>query len=416
MAYKDGDIERLRERIEESDEIVEADRELLIDFSDRLWLLKSTYSDARHKMLLEFGFRMARAAGPIHTSLEDREEAERIVRWIHKTYDNEDSNRNYRAALRVLGKRVGDDDEVPESLDWISSTTSSSYDPSPDPGQMLHWDDDVKPMIDETMNARDAALIAVAWDSGCRSGELHDLRVGDVSDHRHGLQVHVDGKRGERTVMLIPSVPYLKRWLEDHPRSDDATAPLWCKLRQGAGEQTSYDAFLKVPKTAAERAGVTKDVDYRNFRRSSASYLASQGVNQAVLEDHHGWRRGSSVAAHYIAVFSNKRDDALAEAHGLEVDKADTGGDLAPLECPRCGRETPRDEEFCVWCHQAIEPGAVESLREQERELRQSVLRLIREDPSLVDDIERYQDLMTVLDERPDLHADAEAFRDALDE
>jgi hypothetical protein len=109
-------------------------------------------------------------------------------------------------------------------------------------------------------------------------------------------------------------------------------------------------------------------------------------------------------------------DDALAEAHGLEVDKADTGGDLAPLECPRCGRETPRDEEFCVWCHQAIEPGAVESLREQERELRQSVLRLIREDPSLVDDIERYQDLMTVLDERPDLHADAEAFRDALDE
>ena len=72
---------------------------------------------------------------------------------------------------------------------------------------MLDWEDDVRPMINETMNARDAALLAEAWDSGVRSGELQDLTLGNVSDHKHGLQITVDGKQGQRSVMLIKSVP-----------------------------------------------------------------------------------------------------------------------------------------------------------------------------------------------------------------
>ena len=90
--------------------------------------------------------------------------------------------------------------------------------------------------------------------------------------------------------MLITSVPYLNRWLSDHPRRDDSTAPLWCKLQ--SGEEMSYQMFRKVPREAAKWAGVSKPVTFTNFRKSSTSHLASQGVNQAVLEDHHGWTRG----------------------------------------------------------------------------------------------------------------------------
>lgn len=31
---------------------------------------------------------------------------------------------------------------------------------------MLYWKEDIQPMIEATKNARDAALITVAWDSG----------------------------------------------------------------------------------------------------------------------------------------------------------------------------------------------------------------------------------------------------------
>jgi integrase len=406
-------IDRLRERIETSDELDDADREILLEFSDELFLLRSEYSDHRHEKLLRHCTIMAENVGGLATVVDDEGAARDVVRWINRTYDNEETNRDYRLALRVFAKRVTPGDETPDSVAWVPSSTSTNYDPAPSPAEMLHWDEDVKPMLDATTNSRDAALIATAWDSGARSGEIRDLQVGDVTDHRHGLQITVEGKTGQRTVTLIPAVPHLKRWLQTHPRSDDPTAPLWSKLERG-DDGLSYNGYTKILRRAAEKAGVDKPVTFTNFRKSSASYLASQGVNQATLEDHHGWTRGSSVAARYVSIFDDASDNALAAAHGLDVSEADDSPDLAPVECPRCGKETPRDEQFCVWCHQAIDAGAVEALHEQEQDLRQAVLRLVREDPELLDDIERVQDVMTVFDGRPDLHGDAEAFRDAL--
>lgn len=54
------------------------------------------------------------------------------------------------------------------------------------------------------------------------------------------------------------------------------------------------------------------------FRKSSASYLASQNVSQAHLEDHHGWTRGSKIAARYIAVFDDANEREIARARGAE--------------------------------------------------------------------------------------------------
>jgi hypothetical protein len=38
----------------------------------------------------------------------------------------------------------------------------------------------------------------------------------------------VDGKRGERTIHLVMSVPYFQRWLNEHPGGDGDY--LWSKL------------------------------------------------------------------------------------------------------------------------------------------------------------------------------------------
>jgi hypothetical protein len=47
--------------------------------------------------------------------------------------------------------------------------------------------------------------------------------------------------------------------------------------------------------------------------------------------------------------------------HGMDVEPEDSG-EVAPLECPRCQRETPRDKSHCVWCNQALSQQAVEAL------------------------------------------------------
>jgi len=277
---------------------------------------------------------------------------------------------------------------------------------------MVHWDEHVLPMVEATHNNRDAAIIAVAWDAGARSGEFRDLTIGDIVDHKHGLQVTVDGKQGQRTVTLIPSVPHLQRWLGDHPAPDDPDAPLWSKLHEP--ESLSFRMYKKLLETAAEDAGVTRPVTLTNFRKSSASHLASQGMSQAHIEERLGWKRGSDIAARYVSVFAEDADRELARIHGRDVEEEEPDP-IAPVECPRCGRETPRDEECCVWCDQAIDRGAVEQLKLDERRTQRAILAIARDDPTILDDVEQRERIITVLQDNPEAQRRARQFLDELE-
>lgn len=227
MAGPSARIDTLRDdRIPDNDDIADADREALLAFSNELFLRGSQYSDHRHEKLLRHCVRIAEEVGGLTDTLENRKATEAVVRWINRHYDNEYTNHDYRTALRVFGRHVNDGDGIPDTISWVPSGTSNSHNPQPDPADMLHWDEHIQPMTEATHNNRDAAIIAVAWDAGCRSGEFRDLTIGDVTDHKHGLQITVDGKTGQRTVTLIPSVPFLTRWLQDHPNRDDPQAPL----------------------------------------------------------------------------------------------------------------------------------------------------------------------------------------------
>jgi integrase len=403
-------VETLREkRIPENDQLTDADEEALLEFSDELYLRKADYSDHRHEKLLRHCVRMAEEVGDLADALDDRDRAEDLVRWINREYDNEETNRDYRIALRVFGKHLTDGSDPPESINWVSGQTSRNYDPKPDPRDMLHWEDHVVPMIEATHNNRDAAMIAVAFDAGARSGEFRDLTIGDVTDHQHGLRITVDGKTGQRTITLIPSVPYLQRWLQDHPGRDQRDAPLWSKLHEV--DDLSFKMYTKALESAAERADVDRPVTLTNFRKSSASFLASQGMNQAHIEEHHGWTRGSRVAARYVSVFGDEADNELAKIHGLDVSE-DESEPIGPVTCPRCDKDTPRDKEFCVWCEQALDPGAVETLKTDERKVQRAIMQFAKDDPSLLEDVEDREQVMAVLEDNPDLQEQVRRFID----
>lgn len=413
MTDNRANVESLRERIQDSEKLSEEDREVLLEFSDTLYLLKSEYTDYRHEKLLRHCTRMAEEVGGLADALEKREVAEAIVRWINKTYSNENTNHDYRTAVRIFGKRITDGDEIPDSIAWIPSGTSNSYDPVPNPSEMLKWDEDVLPMINETRNPRDAALIAVAFDAGARSGELESLTVGNVSDAKHGLRIFVDGKTGQRDVLLIPSVPYLQRWLSDHPDPNDPEAPLWSKLSEP--EELTYRRFRAIFDDVARRAGVTKPVTPTNFRKSNASYLAEKGMNQAYIEDRQGRKRGSDATAHYVARFGGEAEDEYARMQGVDVEEEEPEP-IGPVECHRCGRDTPRHEPACVWCNQALDHAGVQALEDQEREVRDALFRFAQERPELIDDLRRARDLTELLENNPDLFGDAQAFVEALSE
>lgn len=181
----------------------------------------------------------------------------------------------------------------------------------------------------------------------------------------------------------------------------------------GENDSVTYQAMRDRVRRAARRAEVQKPVNFTNFRKSCASYLASEGMSQAHLEERMGWERGSDVASRYVSVFGEQSEREFAKIHGVDVSEEEKEP-LGPVNCPRCDKETPREKDFCVWCGQAIEPGAMEKIKEEERELRSAVMRLVKEDPELIDDIQATQDLIAVIEDNPDLMEDAEDFVDAL--
>jgi integrase len=400
-------IDRLRERLDESEDIGNRDADAIRRLSDRIFVLgEAEYSDERHEFHLMRLVKLAEAVSDGDTlarALESRDAAEELVSWINRTYDNPETNKTYRVALRMFGELASTDAQVPAgedkpaSLSWIPSTYPDTYDPTPDPSRMLRWEEDVVPMIDAAQNYRDAALAALAFDLGPRAGELFSLTRGDITDHDYGLRVTVNGKRGRRSPVLVPSVPHVNRWLDVHP-ADSGDAPLWSGL--GDASPISKNRVRDALKALADRstsrhAGDRRPVTPTNFRKSSASYLAAEGVSQPHLEDHHGWSRGSKVAARYIAVFGEASDREIARAHGLDV-SADETDPTAPLECPRCGRQTPRDEPSCVFCGQAMSQSGLETVREQDRATMDAMVE--EDDPLRREDIAKFQ---AVVDENP---------------
>lgn len=361
-----GELETEEPESEFTETISEADAEALIQFSDQLFLLSSKYSTHRHTKLLRHLTLLAERVGGVSDALEDRDPAETLVEYIHREFENEETNKDYRIALRVFGKHVAptDDGETPPSLEWIPSSTSSTYDPAPDPSKMLKWETEVQAMIESASSSQQAAAIALQFDAGLRGGEFKDLTTDQFNDHRLGYQVTVQGKQGQRTVTLIPSGPYVEKWVfEDHP--GEKGDPLWCKSNDSStrvSDRTIYNWFER----AADRGDVDKPVTLTNFRKSSASFMASRGMSQAHLEQRYGWVRGSKVASRYVTIFGEDSERETAKVWGMELEKEDEPDPMDPLVCPRCEKDTPRERDLCVWCGQALEPGAAQLADELE--------------------------------------------------
>jgi hypothetical protein len=240
-------------------------------------------------------------------------------------------------------------------------------------------------MVDAARNSRDRALVTLCWDLGPRTSELYELRPCDFTDTDHGLKVSIrNGKTGSRTPIIIPAVPYVRQWLADHP--GDRGDYLWTQLNQPS--RVSRNRIRDILKELARRAAeetpgfeAPAPPTPTQLRKSSASYLASQGVSQTHLEHHHGWKRGSDEAARYIAVFGEAAEREIATAHGIEVAPAEREGH-APIECVRCSRETPAHEDRCVWCGQAQTATAAEAAEARTRR-GQETLALLPEEKAL---------------------------------
>jgi integrase/recombinase XerD len=116
----------------------------------------------------------------------------------------------------------------PESAATIKAK-QIKYNKTPD---SLLTEQDITKMIN-VASIRDKALLACLWDTGSRKAEILSTTIADAKFDRYGCQLWLrEGKTGARPARLVFASSYLRQWLDEHPRKNDPTAPIFCANRE----------------------------------------------------------------------------------------------------------------------------------------------------------------------------------------
>jgi site-specific recombinase XerD len=205
---------------------------------------------------------------------------------------------------------------------------------------------------------RNRALIAVLYESGCRVGEIVNLKNRDVVRTDYGFRITVEGKTGRRTIPLVESAPYLLEWAEVHPRGDDPDAPLFPSLDfNHYGKKLNRRSVYDIIRELAKKAGIEKRVYPHLFRHTRATELTNY-VSELYLKQILGWSKTSDMPAFYVHLSGRDVEREVLRIHGL-VPPEQLKPILSKRKCPICEHENDPHRLYCEACGSPLKTGAV---------------------------------------------------------
>jgi site-specific recombinase XerD len=261
----------------------------------------------------------------------------KFYRWLY--------NEKFNAKLK--------DKEYPELVSWIKTTMKNGKHKLPE--EILN-EDDVKFLIENCETVRDKALIALLWDSGCRIGEILNLKLKHISFDKYGAQIIVDGKTGSRRVRLIPSVPYLANLKENHPLKNNPEAFVFIGLgTRNNKTRLSYMAIDSLLRRLKDKIKINKRINPHAFRHGRATYFASR-VKEAVMKESFGWTQKSNMVATYVHLAGRDVDKEIRKAQGIVDEEERTEeSKLKPIICPRCKKQNEATAKYCNVCSMVLD-------------------------------------------------------------
>jgi integrase len=235
--------------------------------------------------------------------------------------------------------------------------------------------DEITSLIANSRNARDKALFSVLYDSGCRLGEIINMRIKDLSFDEFGAVLKVTGKTGFRQVRIVGnSIAYLRAWLDNHPQKNNLNAYLFCNLSEKIlGRNLTYSDVYSIFKKTAKRSGIKKRIHPHLFRHTRATILASK-VTEAPLESQMGWVHGSKQTRTYVHLSLRDQDNAILKAYGIKVNEDETIKEDRPKECPRCHALNPSDAQYCRNCWMPFDIGTALEIEAKEKKVTEALI------------------------------------------
>ncbi len=243
---------------------------------------------------------------------------------------------------------------------------------------------------------RDEAILTVLYESGCRIGEFVGMNIEHLVDVKHGKTLVVNGKTGERRILLVESVIYLNRWLEHHPMKDNPSVrekgetPLWCTLKPPF-KRVELNTIQCLLRTLRKRSGIKKRMNAHSFRHSRATYLA-RFLSDAQMRTFFGWEGASEMVGLYTHLSGKDTDSEILRSSGIvEEEETPKPSPLKENECPRCHAKNAGTNEFCGLCGRPFDEKAVIEQTLEEQRLKDEV-GILREEVQKTEGVGEYLD------------------------
>ena len=356
-------------RIKNSSNISDKNRELILKFHDECF--SNGLSIDRVLFYLDRLFKIAQWLRKDFQTAT-KEDIKELIGRIERSNYAENTKKDYKIAIKRFYKWLeGSDEDYPEKVRWIRTTLKKNRKKLTN----LPSQEDVKKLIQAATSIRDKALISVLYESGCRVGELLNIKLNDVEFDDYGVKILVSGKTGPRRIRLISSVPHLANWIQNHPKRQDPNNPLWVNIGTwNHGKPMKYSTFRKELKEYAQKAGIQKPVNPHAFRKARATHLATK-LTEAQMDEYFGWTQGSNMPAIYVHLSGRDIDKAILSIHGkLPREDKSQVEELKPKECPRCHYENPAEVKLCGRCMLPLDEKTAIELEKRKKEFLANVV------------------------------------------
>jgi integrase len=300
-------------------------------------------------------------------------EIETNPRWSAAT------KHDYKVILKKFYKSNAGTGDFPDQVKWIKPNYKKNNHRLP---EELLTEEDVKKLVETAGHPRDKAFILVLYESGCRIGELLNLRIKNVLFDSNGAALLVNGKTGQRRVRIIASAPLLSVWLNNHPFKDNPESPLWVVVgTKNHHEALQYPSIATQLKKIATRAGVGRKVNPHAFRHARATFLANN-LTEAQMKEYFGWVQSSDMASVYVHLSGRDVDNAILKLHGLAPTENGKNESLKIRNCERCRERNSPISKFCSRCGSPLDIKTAIELDEKRRS-GDEVISMLVKDPKV---------------------------------
>ena len=240
---------------------------------------------------------------------------------------------------------------------------------------------------------RDRCYHTVARDTACRPSELLSVKISQIDfktlgNGRQYASIVVNGKTGNREVVLTNSLPYLKDWLNVHPLKGNPDAYLFLSqsdknLNKQLTETGLFhiyrcyklERFPRVLQQEKDISETDKQHIHQLLKKPFNPYLRrhigltqrAKQIHEYELRQYSGWSKNSKMHLRYIHWFNNQASNAVLKAEGFVSDQDSEVEKLKPVYyCSNCNEANIKNAKWCTKCGMVLSfSGYQEALKEQ---------------------------------------------------